>query len=883
MTSPSTDDLKRLLEVLTNAQSPNPDVRKSSEQTLSGLSNNLGPFLLSLATLLASALKDGNNNNPAPLLLAALQIKGNISGTGHSTLQVSSQQQSTTISAQKRARYLAIPSNQRSEIKRQLAFCLTQKTLPSLSRSLAQATASIAVIELTTAPPQWPNAINDIVNLSQTPSATIVTTLGYICDAQELVEDNLGTEAINTILNTVATAFSSAEGPSDELQIASVNALLNIVDFASDNFTRQNERDVIMSMIGRCMGSANEQVKEKGFECIVRVASSYYSVLQSYMPDLYKVTFEAIQNSSEEVSMQAIEFWTTLAEEELYVKTHNNFLQSAYKELVPLLLTSLTRLRTAEDDSIQTTRTLTTSAALCLSTLTPLLGQNLLPLILPYVEKHINDENPILREASLTAFGSILDFTQKDQTLTNAVQAAFETVLSKSLVQYEANVSVRETGAWACGQMCRSQVDVVLSKLEVLVKGLVLGLRDVPRVRRHVCYAIHGLVVSLHGAHEVSKIDALFEPMVGALLEAVNASGAENADVEVLEAVAANGYEAINALVMFVSGAGVNSVHKLMQEILRRISISLGENGGERLRIYLCGTLQTCITRLSTNVNLLEEKLVDGIMELNVKLLQKNNELCTSDCYLVIAAVANTIESRFRRYITHIIPLIIKGLKNRDEPFVNLAAVGCLNDILRAISDNPGSSQEILPYIPEIMSTLYENLSSEELSRDVKPGALGTLGEVALCLGTHFQPYLAETMNILFAAAKTAGGFNHAEDEELRAYLQGLRESVLEAVTGVFQGVGTEGGLLQGYVGGSLELVAAIAIEVSNGVDVGDGVVKASVGLLGDLGGMFGEEVKRRVQGARTQVEPLLTRCGQGDSQAQKTAQWARKMCGLTN
>ena len=58
-------------------------------------------------------------------------------------------------------------------------------------------------------------------------------------------------------------------------------------------------------------------VRAAAYECLVLIAFQYYDKLQSYMQTLFQLTFATIRSDEETVALQAIEFWSTLAEEEM--------------------------------------------------------------------------------------------------------------------------------------------------------------------------------------------------------------------------------------------------------------------------------------------------------------------------------------------------------------------------------------------------------------------------------------------------------------------------------------------------------------------------------------------------------------------------------------
>ena len=66
----------------------------------------------------------------------------------------------------------------------------------------------------------------------------------------------------------------------------------------------------------------------------------------------------------------------------------------------------------------------------------------------------------------------------------------------------------------------------------------------------------------------------------------------------------------------------------------------------------------------------------------------------------------------------------------------------------------------------------------------MKPHVLSVFSDIALALGTDFSRYA----NIILVMLQQAAEVNiKTEDEELIDYINGLREAILEAYTGILQ------------------------------------------------------------------------------------------------
>jgi importin subunit beta-1 len=135
---------------------------------------------------------------------------------------------------------------------------------------------------------------------------------------------------------------------------------------------------------------------------------------------------------------------------------------------------------------------------------------------------------------------------------------------------------------------------------------------------------------------------------------------------------------------------------------------------------------------------------------------------------------------------------------------------------------------KLAPYCDEIMTILLANLQNPEVERIVKPHIIACLGDIALAVGGWFDRYLPYVMNMLIQASQLKFELVSLDDFE---YLQRLRESILEAYTGILQGLGgdNKAEMMIEY----LENIIPFLDLVSKDVDRLDEVTRSAVGVIG--------------------------------------------------
>ena len=194
-----------------------------------------------------------------------------------------------------------------------------------------------------------------------------------------------------------------------------------------------------------------------------------------------------MKNPNLDVATQAVEFWSSVCEEELDItaeiqeaiemgeqpeRENFNFAKTALMEVLPVILTLL--FRQDEDDGDDWT--VSNSAAAAITLFAQLVENAVLGPVLQFVETNIRGETWNAREAAVMAFGSVMDGPEPS-TLQPLVTQAFPVLIA---MLADSNSAVRESTSWALARATEMipkgfQPD---THLRPLMEGLVVTLRD---------------------------------------------------------------------------------------------------------------------------------------------------------------------------------------------------------------------------------------------------------------------------------------------------------------------------------------------------------------------------------------------------------------------
>ena len=60
-------------------------------------------------------------------------------------------------------------------------------------------------------------------------------------------------------------------GKTTNIKLAAVNAMMNALEFISDNFEKSNERDYIMQVVCEATQNGDNRIKRSSLECLVKI------------------------------------------------------------------------------------------------------------------------------------------------------------------------------------------------------------------------------------------------------------------------------------------------------------------------------------------------------------------------------------------------------------------------------------------------------------------------------------------------------------------------------------------------------------------------------------------------------------------------------------
>lgn len=740
---------------------------------------------------------------------------------------------------------------------------------------------------------QWQNLmqtlVNNVINERSTEMEREATleTIGYIC--QDINAEVLEPQS-NAILTAIIHGMRKME-PSNHVRLAATNALLNSLEFTKANFEKESERNFIMEVVCEATQSPEVQISVAALQCLVKIMTLYYQFMEPYMAQaLFPITLEAMKSENDNVSLQGIEFWSNVCDEEIdlaiesqearnagqppeHVSRH--YARGALQYLVPILMEKLTKQEESDDDDEWSP---SKSASVCLMLLATCCEDDIVPFVLPFITENIKNTNWRYRDAALMVFSSILGGLES-ATLKPLVDQAMPTLIQ---LMYDDSVNVRDTTAWTFGRICEVIPQSVISEqfLEALLQSLLRNLKAEPRVASNVCWAFTGLSQAAYDAAlnddddpETYCLSKYFNFIIQSLLETTERPDATQSNLR------AAAYEALMDMIKNSPNDCYAIVQSTTLVILTRLNTILQvdmnvHNQNDRQKIQdiqssLCAALQSVLRKVKQAD---APAISDAIMTALLTMFNTSSGKAggvQEDALMAVSNLVDLLNEGFIKYMEAFKPVLFGALKNYQDYQVCSVAIGLVGDIARGIKLG------LLPYCDEIMTVLMQNLSNQDIHRDVKPQILSVFGDISLSIGVEFKKYLNPVLTVLLQVMQIQVD---EKDFDMRDYLRALRESVLEAYTGIVQGLkGADKNpnpdihLLQSQVPTIIKYI----VKVAQDPELSESTMSSCAGLIGDLCLAFGAPLLPYIMEDNIVMPMLMEGKKSTTSRTKSTCNWA--------
>lgn len=764
-----------------------------------------------------------------------------------------------------------------------------QLTLQTLSSSnaragnaAAQVVSAVAAIELPR--DQWndllPYLVKNVTEGADHQKQASLTTIGYICETQDTGLRTALAAHSNAILTAVVQGARKEE-TNQEVRLSAITALGDSLEFVANNFKHEGERNYIMQVVCEATQADDSRIQQGAFGCLNRIMALYYENMRFYMEKaLFGLTILGMKSEDEDVAKLAVEFWSTVCEEELSIEDDNaqvetadqqrpfyNFARVAANEVVPVLLALLTK---QDEDATDDEYNIARAAYQCLQLYSQAVGGTIIAPVLSFVETNLRAEDWHHRDAAVSAFGAIMEGPE-EKVLDPIVKQALPVLIT---MMDDSNLQVKDSTAYALGRVtaaCSDSIDPQ-QHLPTLIEALFKGLISSSKMAPSCCWALMNLAERFAGdfGAATNAISPHFNQAVTSLLDVTARQDAETS-------VRTAAYEVLNTFVQSAATDSLQAVASLSDVIIKRLEetvplqqqvVSVEDKITlEEMQNSLCSVLQAIISRLDKEIIPQGNRIMQILLQILNTVGGKSS--VPESVFAAISALCAAMEEDFINYMEAFSPFLNQALANQDEPSLCSMAIGLVSDITRSLGER---SQ---PFCDNFMNHLLNNLRSTTLGNQFKPAILQCFGDIAGAISGHFETYLTVVAQVLEQAATITAAPDGPY--EMIDYVLSLREGIMDAWGGIIGAMKSSGKTqaLQQYVPHVFQLLNLIA----NDENRTESLLRASMGVIGDLADAYpgGELIEGFSQPWLTLMIKETKSNREYQGRTIETARWARE------
>ena len=662
----------------------------------------------------------------------------------------------------------------------------------------------------------------------------------------------------------------------DNASLCSLYCLWALVPHSSRYFTQKDEREGLFKLLLSSIKSDNSSTRQISFEILCLTAELYAALLQDQLEIIFDNISKAAVVESSEIADVAVRFWISFVaavvrsqqQEGIDHTREYDILKPFLPRVVSLLLALLTKQspELIADPNTETTEvTRTAVEALCLFCKT--YKNECVRIVLPYVEKHIENSDFRFREAALVSFGSCLE--NNEEFLLPYLKLALPTFVN--YLKTDDIILVKDAVCWVLAGVYEFMPKIVLepgnevvsqkvkpyNHIEHVVPVLVETLKTTESLAKNVIDAltnllkIHEIEMQRAGLSLITTDPDSLPPITKSIITfipQIYASLKGALDNPKMRNFSQHISETICLLVDICPATLVDVVKKMHVESLQRMktlvvpedlkklfdmTVEKAQEYDEFLSAYLAIS-GSCIQKLAQILSL-NTGICNNVVVMLMQILFHLNQAQVSFDILPslyeellfnfsqIASVeylidTNPLIARAESLFPLIILILEEGFRNDGQwpEFMPFSMVEVSLSLTVQLYRLAASSGTLEKYSHQVWNALSDCLVYPHYGWEVRPMICKTVGELAQVMKHAFLPYLEQAMHILFDS------FSHYK--ELGVQFRGVMvedyddhflESLFDGFTGIFIGLTAQPDKLIPYV----KLIVKAMLEALNNDD----------------------------------------------------------------
>jgi importin subunit beta-1 len=633
----------------------------------------------------------------------------------------------------------------------------------------------------------------------------VIKFTGYFAERAEELSVKVDIPKTNSILTAVVGALV---GQPEGVRLAALSAMNHMLPFLKHNFANDGERNFIIQRLHDCAvpaiqaqaadGTATAAfpnspvIRESALECCTRIVELYYEKIdQNYAVAIYHITNLALDlktNTPYEVMLQAINFWSTLAQVEAHFEeaalagqkpVSKNLAVASAGTVVPQLLACIhgegRDYREDDPDTEDDAHNPYTAAAECLKHYSCLLKSDILPHVTPFFG-NLRSKDWKARDAALFAFAQVMEGPQENADPSKGIVALIAQCLHGGildLLQDETSHAVRHSAAFALGRAVKHFPHAVLRVFENPDKFYMYTVQMLdpsrlaakePRTVEFFLWALREMVEAVHLKYPDQHILPGTEIIFQALIVTAERPDANQSDLRALS------YEVLCDFIRCCSNGMLPYVKDvllpdLMGRLYNTLSAPQSSAIDANIRSVVLAKLISAVGSIFTRFSMTPKATADLAANLKVPLQDGSSmadtvtkcflqalpadaeltsgNMCAEEVVLALSQMSKIVGVDFEKYLPVLNPRLLTfmmSIQAGELPFITCTSMG---DIVRSIGPQLTRSPAAIIQWSQICAQLIVGDSDPNFGlttwNSVKSSAIILIGDMVMEIGAQIN------------------------------------------------------------------------------------------------------------------------------------------------
>jgi importin subunit beta-1 len=635
------------------------------------------------------------------------------------------------------------------------------------------------------------------------------------------------------IFEIILTPIKNRVFGTEDLIFAALKTLFITLNFVDLKQLRDFDCDLIFSLVINQLTDQLPLIRTFAFEILELMVKKYYEKIGSFISIIFDLTLMTLEQDSEEVCLKAIEFWSTLADEEFQINLDS--IQALNEGRIPkiyskqfimksglilsfilLIFIENRKIIESEDSNCKS------SIGFCLNLIVQADPNAILPRVVNFIENKINFYSKA-RSKHTVVFSLIAIF----EGIGSKVLYNHLTKTSFLLLSFSENDNreLRQTTLFLFGKIFQISPFILRVNLDKILQILLKNIFD--KKNATDIYWILNEVFQSFSSEGLTE--GYLETICSIFFNSIHQTISEGKIIEDL-------FEIICSLVLNSSTRSHCNFILLIPTTFKALKLNFLTNNfnskeaGKKVQFHLFRFLGSSVQRFGQKFTQL---FLDEIINFIFILIEITKKFkLDSDLEDEIINFIGTVVQKFKRaskaLISEVMFIIFEYIKKNVDHQSVAAAIGIIGDVFSSF-ENPN---EVL--IQKTTGILINLLQNENIGFETKPLIISSLGDLSFAAGGYFMEFQGTIFPIVKSIIESIYNYEKSIDPDIFEWILTLKESLLEILTGLIHS-NPDDSISNKFFEAEKEffwLIKSIYEIVSN--DRTKRTTKLSIGLIGD-------------------------------------------------